>query len=80
MILRGFIPQPVVERWREQFWSAMVGERGKPETWDPERNWRAAGYGAAELRLEPRRADAFVVTNILPVDDANAPPPPPRPG
>lgn len=54
VILRGFIDQPVIERWREQFWSAMVGERGQPETWDTERNSVAAGYGAAQLRLEPR--------------------------
>eukprot|EP01051_Picozoa_sp_SAG22_P021004 SAG22_NODE_4462_length_1261_cov_1.198795_1_plen_111_part_10 len=53
MILRGFLDSSVIERWRHQFWSAMVGSRNQPESWDTERNSAAAGYGAARLRLDP---------------------------
>ena len=49
MILRGFIDPPVIAGWRAQFWAAMVGDRGAPETWDTEHNTKAAG----QLRLKP---------------------------
>lgn len=49
VILRGFIEQPVIQSWCEQFWAKMPSTRGVPSTWDRERNNAAS----SSLVLEP---------------------------
>ncbi len=91
--LRDGAALPCDARASDALCTMMLGKLGEPATGDAAavvaaREQRLAGLRAHlqgkwarfELRLEPHRADAFVVSNILPVDDADAPPPPPRPG